>query len=50
MKTRKRVFASLALRSFPGRGIGTDAGMCEAEAHRIEGMGDQEVPEHEAPL
>ena len=50
MKTCKHVFASLALRRFPGRRIGPDACLRQAEARRIEGMGHQEVLEYEAPL
>lgn len=50
MKTCKHVFASLALRRFPGRGIGPDACLRQAKACRLEGMGHQEVPEHETPI
>ena len=50
MKTCKLVFASLALRRFPRRGIGPDASLRQVEARSFEGMGHQEVPEHEAPL
>jgi len=50
MKTCKHVFASLALRSFPGRGICPDACVRQAKAYRHEGTGYQEIPEHEASL
>ena len=50
MKTCKHVFASLALRRFPGRGICPDACVRQAKAYRHEGMGYQEIPEHEASL
>ena len=50
MKTCKHVFASLALRRFPGRGICPDACVRQAKACRFEGMGHQEVPEYEASL
>ena len=50
MKTCKHVFASLALRRFPRRGIGPYACLRKAKACRFEGMGHQEVPEHETPI
>lgn len=34
----------------PGRGICPDACVRQAKAYRHEGMGDQEIPEHEASL
>ena len=50
MKICKHVFASLALRRFPEWGVGSDACVRQAKAYRHEGMGYQEIPEHEAPL
>ena len=50
MKTCKHVFASLALRCFPERRVGSDACMRQAKICNDEGMGHQEVPEYEAPL
>ena len=37
-------------RLLPGRRIRPDACLRKAKACRLEGMGHQEVPEHEAPL
>lgn len=50
MKTCKHVFASLALRRFSGRGIGPYACLRKAKACCFEGMGHQDVPEHETPI
>lgn len=38
------------MRRFPGRGICPDACVRQAKAYRHEGMGYQEIPEHETPI